>query len=811
MSSAIREIFIEELEDVVDEIEASLTRLFRDPSVADAESLVIRRGFHTLKGAAHAAGEPGIEATCEHAETTIASQIDDIEVVTRTAREYVPLLRAQLVRLRGPQALSNRPGNPPPPTQPPRPSAPAGSIPPPWASIVSSPPTIAPRASAPPPSPSSPPLRPSDLLLGSSQPIEASEQPSSDAPASDAPAYATDRSSEWTALPETAGDRRSSPPVTTRAASPPSSPPPAPEPPRSPFESANESGNRPSNEATVRVNAERVDTVVNAAEDLITLLGQSSSLDVLDALFHSVEHAQFQVGALARVSESNGKASSAERRAATRGALAAIREMQALTVNALQTVRARDSHVQRAAQQLGNELRGLRIAPVAPLIAAVRQTVDETAATLGRDVMLHSTGRELEIDRQLRDQLRDPLLHLVRNAIDHGIEPSEERARLGKPEQGQLRLDLAIVGSELRVSLGDDGRGIDRGAVRARAESLGWRTDGVDTLALIFEPGMSTKKETSSISGRGIGLDVVRESVARLHGRIETESVRGRGTVFSLRLPLSHGALRVVRARCHTVDALFPAISVERVRRIGESDTTLIEDRMHLLVPNEAPIPMARLDSTWQLERVSAPADFALGWLIIATGGRKIAVGVDHVASIDDAVVQGLDGRLDRIPAVSGTTILAEGRVGLVVDVDEVARIAAPLSMQKSSGPAAVRTILVVDDSVTTRALQRSLLEAVGYHVVIAANGREALDRLGETRVHAVISDVEMPILDGFELLERVRSLPWLRDTPIILVTARDRDADRRRALELGANAYVLKSEFDRQTILDLLEDLLND
>jgi two-component system chemotaxis sensor kinase CheA len=715
MDRAIRAIFLEELEDVLRTIGGALERLDRSTGAErDRAALELRRGFHTLKGAAQAVGESAIAQTCERAESAIATQLADATTVAAIARDALPALQRALEDLLGAEAAARSRESAPVPPPPPLPAA-----------------------------------HDEDGAL---------------------PRQTTGR---------VAGEGETLRPEGGRDAS------------------------------TVRVAAERIDAILDAAEHLVATLTEARAIDLLESAREALETSRGAVEALIEAAGGETMRPLAERRAIARRAGTSTRESLALTEDGLRAARVGGDAVTRAAEALGAELRTLRIAPFGPIVAALEHAAAEAAATLGRQVIFRAQGADLEIDRQVRDELREPLIHMVRNAIDHGIEAPDERERAGKSANGTIDLELSIVGGEIHVTLRDDGRGLDRAAIRARARKLGWGENESDPLSLIFEPGLSTRAETGPISGRGIGLDVVRDRIARMHGRIDVHSVPGRGTRFRLRLPLSHGALRVVHARCRGVDALFPSIAVDGVRRVAESERRTIEGRLHAITTGEAPIPMARLDATLGLEGTSAASETSSVWVVASAGGRRVALGVDAVIGAEELVVHALGGRIHRISGVSGTTVLAGGRVGLLLDVDAIVRRAVPLLALPARAAAVARRVLVVDDSVTTRALQRALLESAGYEVVVAADGREALERLGESTFDAVVTDVEMPVLDGFELLERIRSLPRTRMLPVIMVTARDREADRRHAVDLGASAYVSKRDFDRERLLSTLEDFL--
>jgi two-component system chemotaxis sensor kinase CheA len=335
-----------------------------------------------------------------------------------------------------------------------------------------------------------------------------------------------------------------------------------------------------------------------------------------------------------------------------------------------------------------------------------------------------------------------------------------------------------------------------------------------DALALLFEPGFSTRDEVTALSGRGVGLDVVRMRVAQMHGRVEVESDAGRGSRFVLTVPLDLSVMRGVVVRVRDVRAVIVSTVVAGLRRVAESDLRTIEGHLYLDEAG-ALVPLADLDATLGFPPAAgAPraADARVPCVILAVGERRVAFRVDALLEEREVVVKPLNARVRRAAFVSGAAVFGDGEVVIVLDAADLTRNARPAASAAASGegPAARRRVLVADDSVTTRQLERTILESAGYDVAVAADGQAAWELLSaDERFDAVVSDVEMPRLDGFQLLTRVRSTPRLASLPFLLVTALAQSADQQRALDLGASAYVVKSRFDQDELLDTLEQLL--
>ncbi len=470
------------------------------------------------------------------------------------------------------------------------------------------------------------------------------------------------------------------------------------------------------------------------------------------------------------------------------------------------------TEARQSAMQISDRSRRLRVRRFAALGTAIEATAHEAAGSLGKRVTVSIEGDDAEVDRRVLEALRDPLLHLVRNAIDHGLESPGERTSRGKPEQGTLSVRASLAGVELTVEIRDDGRGVDLARVRARAAELGLPPGATDreTLANLFEPGFTTRDAPSAISGRGVGLDVVRQRIAQLHGRVAIETSGGVGTTFRIVVPSDLSTLRGLVVRARDTHAVIPTTTIERVVRVRADEVVSIDGRQHVAT-DRGPVPLADLPTLlgFPARGSSGLDDARHPVVILAIAERRIALRTDAVLDERPVVVQPLGGRIKRLALVSGGVVLQDGELALLLDVGDVLRLARAARDVAGDTDTRVRHVLLVDDSVTTRQLERSLLEAAGYLVSVSADGLDAWNALNGTETFdAIVSDIEMPNLDGFALLARVRSTPRFSRLPVVLVTALASDEDRQRALDLGASAYITKRGFDDEALLDALESL---
>ena len=474
-------------------------------------------------------------------------------------------------------------------------------------------------------------------------------------------------------------------------------------------------------------------------------------------------------------------------------------------------------HLRRIVTALQDNTRQARLVPFETHVTLLQRAVRDLARDQGKTVTLTISGAALELDRQVLEAITDPLLHLTRNAVDHGLEAPAGRIAAGKPSAGSLNVALAQRGGELTISISDDGAGIDVNAVRQQARRLisPAEIDALadpEALALVMLPGLSTRSQVTAISGRGVGLDVVRRNVEALHGRVEIDSVFGQGTTFRLIVPISMSTIRCMLVRVGADTYALPTTVIEQVIRVRPDESFNAGGRRLIRVGTRT-LPLATLAEVLARPGGEAPT-YAL---ILAAAERRAVFLFDDALTEQEVVVKPLAASLAALPYIAGATLLGSGEVVIILSASDLIRTAQtavpgeaprPLLVMPVNAPP-IRRVLVVDDSITTRTLEKNILEAAGYLVTTAVNGLEALELLTTTACDALVSDVEMPRMDGFDLTARVRSLDRLATLPIILVTSLDSEEQRERGLRVGADRYIVKGSFDQSELLQALEQLI--
>lgn len=468
---------------------------------------------------------------------------------------------------------------------------------------------------------------------------------------------------------------------------------------------------------------------------------------------------------------------------------------------------------------LSEEITALRMVPVSLVTEPYARMVRELAKGLGKEVEFKVDGDDARVDRSVLDALKDPLLHLVRNAVDHGLEGRDARVAAGKPPRGTLAIHVSREGERLVLRVEDDGRGLDPAELRRAAvrkgllpETAASTLDDAAAVELVFLAGFSSKDDVTDLSGRGVGLDVVRTNLLAVGGEVMVDSVPGRGAVFELRVPISLTVAPVLFVQvgderlCLTASNVMQAVQVqtEHVREIAGKAALRLDDEV---------LPFASVASILGAapERPASEGELVL---VLRGRGQSAAVAVDRVLEERVQAILPLKGLLSRYPHLSGATPLADGTLAMVLSAPHLVSTVHGRELKLMAMPTrrreeARRRVLVVDDSPLTRELLVQLLESVGYVVVQASDGGEALERLAREAVDIVVSDLEMPNVDGLELTRRLKSHPTLRSLPVVIVTTRGSEADRRRGMEAGADGYVTKGDLVRQDLVDVVARLL--
>jgi two-component system, chemotaxis family, sensor kinase CheA len=452
----------------------------------------------------------------------------------------------------------------------------------------------------------------------------------------------------------------------------------------------------------------------------------------------------------------------------------------------------------------------LRLSPVEPMLQELIAHGREIAAAQGKKVHIQVRAAGAEVERRILDELWEPLLHLVRNAVDHGIEPPSERKQ--KNPEAMVTITAEPVGPSVMLTVADDGRGIDVALVRAAAIARGLVTrEAAETLTeadvfeFLFVHGFSTRTEVSEVSGRGVGLDVVQRKIESLGGTVSISSEVGRGTRFSLTVPAAISRERSLVVECGGVLFALPSRNVAELVRLSDVRTEPVAGGMMVRYRDEA-VPFRSISAALQTISTEEP------WLVLLeSGSRRYAFGVPGVVGERELVRRPVDSLVARTGFVAASATLDDGRLVLILAVAGLirrseGRLAPRPTPTKTERPTR-RSILVVDDSPMARDLVVEILSGLHLTVRTAGDGEAALASMDEARPDLVLSDVEMPRMDGFELLRRLRA-KW-QHLPVVMLTTRGSPEDRRQAASLGANAYLIKSEFEEATLVDTVQRLL--
>ena len=479
----------------------------------------------------------------------------------------------------------------------------------------------------------------------------------------------------------------------------------------------------------------------------------------------------------------------------------------------------------RIQAEIQESLMRTRLVPFSRLLPRLQRIVRQTASTLNRPTELVVNNTEGELDRSILERLVAPFEHMLRNAIDHGIEDREQRLQAKKPETGHIVLDIGRQGTDIVVTFSDDGKGIDVNRIKDKAIQTGLMTtdqklDQEEVLQFIFHPGFSTAAQVTQISGRGVGLDVVQSDIKALGGHVSVSSVLGKGTTFTIRVPTTVAVSDALMVKAGDQQFAFPLAQIDRIVRISpmaleqyfdsQEDYFKIDQeryRMRYLSEFVAGQPIPRLNGVVH----SLPV-----LLIKGAQGQTTALLVDQlIGSRGQIVVKPIGQQFSSIGVIAGATILGDGQVCLILDGQNIARQAQSTARSKQVDETYTkqryderRLIMIVDDSVTVRKVTSRLLERQGYDVVTAKDGVDAIEQLETIKPDLMLLDIEMPRMDGFEVTNLVRHHEIHRDLPIIMITSRTGEKHRERALSLGVNQYMGKP-FQEETLLENIESLL--
>lgn len=586
---------------------------------------------------------------------------------------------------------------------------------------------------------------------------------------------------------------------------------------------------------TVRLSVQRLDTLLRqveemlaeklAALELVTQLGEAVGL--LSEWKTKIRNIRTAVPAL---HSGPDRAAANLSREAMRQINAFLEEgeeqMRGLAGNLAMTRKLADADARRLASKVDRllyDMKQILTLPCGSLLQLFPRVVRDLARDQGKAVSLAISGADLQMDRHMLEELKEPLLHLVRNCVDHGIEKPEARAAAGKPAHASITLAVtAVEGGKIEFAIADDGAGIATEKLAVVAKKAGFlreETTPVDEAALlqlVFQSGVSTSPMITDVSGRGLGLAIVREKVERLGGTVAVETQRGRGTTFRLTVPLTLATYRGILVRLGERLFIVPTIGVERVVGVSRAAISTVENRPMLDIAKSL-VPLVRLHDVLELPGPppGAATRTRLTAIVLGTKTRRVAFEVDGIEGDHEILVKPLGRYLARVRNVQGASVLATGAIVPILNTDDLLKSAAklgraPVSAEapRAAGEMQQKSVLLVEDSITARGLLKNILEMAGYRVTTAVDGMEAWTALNLDAFDLVVSDVEMPRMNGFELTARIRADKTLHDLPVVLVTALDSREDRERGVDVGANAYIVKGGFDQGRLIEAVRRL---
>ena len=582
---------------------------------------------------------------------------------------------------------------------------------------------------------------------------------------------------------------------------------------------------------TVRIDTEKLDILLSRSGELLAarqrlrlttdrLTGLAEALTSLseDWSRHGKTHSPAKVGVPER-GASSPKSKIRELSVETPARLQSlIAELERLRLSFREEWR----HLDHAGAALDQQVSRIRMLPFSHCCVGFDRMVRDLARTSGKEVELRIEGGEVELDRSILEGLKDPLRHLIRNAVDHGIEKPDDRKRMKKAVRGTIVASAALLGGQVEVTVSDDGGGLAVEAIqrRARKMNLPIPTDQRQMIDLVFRESFSTAADAVSlVSGRGIGLDVVKSQIKALHGEVDAVSQEGKGMVFRLLVPLTLTLLRVLLVRACQQTFAISNNYVHKLLRLRQNEVLWVGERPMILVDG-LPIPLLPL-----AEVLALPQPPIKGWsgkrsvVVLRSEHRISAFLVDELLAEQEVMVKNLGNRVQRIRNIAGAVILPDGYVALTLHVADLlhgqgATAAGPGSLLQKMRTGGEndrkrRRILVVDDSVTTRSLEKNLLEAAGFVVELASDGVQGWERVQAGGVDLVLSDVDMPLLNGFQLTQTIRKSDQFRTLPVILITSNDDEHSRERGLSAGASAYLTKGNLDPNVLMNLIEQFL--
>ncbi|MCC5932800.1 MAG: response regulator [Balneolales bacterium] len=588
------------------------------------------------------------------------------------------------------------------------------------------------------------------------------------------------------------------------------------------FSAVNTSGRGVSENETVRVPVTRLIEILNLAEEMIT------SKNILR--WHADEFGE-SAAELARLRTrleeeltDNRQATLPDERVALRKTIQDLRSSAGRLARLSDELSAHQRRSGRNIDELVEHMRHTLLQPFSVLFAVVPRLVRDLSKSSGKEVEIAISGAETELDRRILEQLKDPLIHLIRNSVDHGIEPKAERKKAGKSEMGKLAVKVGKAdGRKVQIVIEDDGAGINRERLLEAARKSGavskealQEISTAEINRLIFASGVTTSRMITDVSGRGLGMAIVLEKITNMGGTIEVESEPGRGTRFIIRLPQTLATFQGILVESASELFLMPAQAVSRAVRVDASRVKTVESKSVVQTGGHT-VALVKLSAVLGLSsRERKPGGPMMTGLLLEREGRRLIFLVDTILGEHEGIVKPLGAMLRRVKHIEGACLMGDGRIVPVLRPSELFVSAAGLGLQVRSGDAATAEkpeqktrVLVAEDSITIRNTMRNYLELAGCEVTTAFDGQDGFEKLMTGTFDVVVTDVEMPRMNGFELTAQIRKQSALQDLPVIIVTALETPDDRNRGMDAGANAYIVKSNFRESNLIDTIKRLV--
>ena len=473
-------------------------------------------------------------------------------------------------------------------------------------------------------------------------------------------------------------------------------------------------------------------------------------------------------------------------------------------------------------------MKNILMLPVSSIIEGFPKFIRDLARSQGKEAELIVHGKEIEVDKRILEELKDPLIHLIRNCIDHGIKKHAGEKQLSEQSHGKVTLSFnATESRHLEIIISDKGVGVDIDKVRKAAIKAGVvdkdsleNLNSQETLMLIFQSGVTTSQMITDISGRGLGLAIVREKVEKLGGSVSVESQPDSGTTFHLLLPLTLATFRGIIVRLGELLYALPTIHVERAVRVNREEIKTVENKETIVIDGKL-LTVVNLRNALGISNENNSASNKkdnsgefIQLLVLVHAEKRIAFIVDEILEECQILVKELGKQLNRVRNISGATVIGSGKVVPVINVSDLMKSAGKVSAAKvitseRKTPEKIYKLLVAEDSITSRTLIKNILESAGYSVETSVDGVDAFTKALVGKFDLIVSDVDMPRMNGFELTAKIRKDKKLDELPVVLVTALESREDREHGIDVGANAYIVKSSFDQSNLLDVIKKLL--